>query len=62
MLEVHRDVALSNSPQEHVHKQSISLASIPILEYPCHKEWWEYQLVVSIFGDQAIWNWRTGIY
>ena len=40
-----------------VHLRSMStnkphpLASTPILEYPCHKEWWEYQLVVSIFGD-----------
>jgi len=48
VLQVHHGVALSRSPQEHVHKL---LAPTPIPKYPCHMEWWEYQIVVSIFGD-----------
>ena len=31
-----------------------SLALTPILGYPCHKEWCEYQLVGSIFGDHLV--------
>jgi len=51
MLEVHRDVALSNPLKEHVHKQTTPSRVNPDPRMPCHKDWWGYQFVVSIFGD-----------